>query len=634
MRSLSTLWQAINSRFGHLLDRLDPDHEDTASLDDRSWGRLPALSVVITCGLLLVAWGDRGARAEAGWATTFFWLGLLVIFVPAAVRLISTEASRRERIGLVLVVGMSLYLVKVFHSPLYFTFFDELLHQRTMDDMLQSGHLFEENPLLPVGPGYPGLENATDALIRLGGLDIYSAGIILIGVVRVILVLGLYLFYEEIGQSPRLAGIATLFYISNPHFFLFDSMYSYESLALALTIVVLYTATRRTLSPGESHLALTAVILLGIGAIVTTHHVTTHVLIGYLALWTVTFLFCCPGGQGQQNPVWTMILAIVITLAWILNVASLTIDYLVPVIADALTDFSNIFLRGESPRQLFEGSSGQTAPLWEQFTGYLAALLIVSGVPPGVLFVWRRHRTEAVLLALAGGALAYPITQALRFTESGIDIAARFSPFLYVPLSLILAFASRALWPSEPRQWKRFTALLAAMIVIFMGGVVVSFPRWGRMPGPYLPSADMRSVEPEGISAAKWLRDFVGPNNRIIADRTNSMLMVAYGRQRTVTASYDGVDVPTIFLAPVVDREILEDLQAGKIEYLIIDHRLSAELPLLGFYYDGSELQNYPHTTPIPVSVLEKFDTEERVNRIFDSGSITIYDVRALSDAE
>jgi hypothetical protein len=60
--------------------------------------------------------------------------------VPAAVRLIAPEAERPERIGLVALLGMGLYLVKLLHSPMSFTLSDELQHWRTAGDIIESGY--------------------------------------------------------------------------------------------------------------------------------------------------------------------------------------------------------------------------------------------------------------------------------------------------------------------------------------------------------------------------------------------------------------------------------------------------------------------------------------------------------------
>src|SRR6266545_4304543 len=91
--------------------------------------------------------------------------------------------------ALSLVGALGLYLVKVLHSPLIFTLHDEFIHWHTANDILKSGHLFRENPLLPASALFPGLEIVTAALTRLSGLTIFDAGVVVVGIARLMLVL-------------------------------------------------------------------------------------------------------------------------------------------------------------------------------------------------------------------------------------------------------------------------------------------------------------------------------------------------------------------------------------------------------------------------------------------------------------
>jgi hypothetical protein len=109
--------------------------------------------------------------------------------MPVAVRLLKVDVSRTERIGLVLVLGVALYCVKVLQSPTAFIQFDEFLHVRTAIDILEDGRLFGTNSLLPVSPRYPGLEIATTAIVNLTGLSIFLSGVILLLAARVVFVL-------------------------------------------------------------------------------------------------------------------------------------------------------------------------------------------------------------------------------------------------------------------------------------------------------------------------------------------------------------------------------------------------------------------------------------------------------------
>ena len=153
------------------------------------WGWLPLLSLVSAVGLLLVAAADTLSRSGVGQYELLFWIGLLMVIVPIAARLISLEPSRRERIGLVVLVGLGFYLVKVMHSPYQFTFADELVHAYNADKILQTGTLFGRNSILSVSSLYPGLETITAALASLSGLSVFGAGLVIVGVARLILML-------------------------------------------------------------------------------------------------------------------------------------------------------------------------------------------------------------------------------------------------------------------------------------------------------------------------------------------------------------------------------------------------------------------------------------------------------------
>ena len=183
-----------------------PYHGDPPLVESQgwSWGRFPALAAVGALCLFVVAWGLNAARANNPYYELIFWLGLLPFYALITWRLLSTEASRRERVALILFASIGMYLVKIMHSPIYFTFYDELLHYRTVANILATGHQFAEHPLLPVSPLYPGLENIAVALIQLGGLDIYTAGVITILIARTVFVFVLFFFMKR--QPPHTAS--------------------------------------------------------------------------------------------------------------------------------------------------------------------------------------------------------------------------------------------------------------------------------------------------------------------------------------------------------------------------------------------------------------------------------------------
>ena len=132
-----------------------------------------------------------------------------------------------------MILTIAEYLLKVNYTPLGFAFNDEFLHWRGTTNMLESGKLFELNYGLPIGTHYPGIEEVTSALISATGLSVFEAGLVVAGVAHLLYVCFLYLAFCVAIRSYRIAGIAVLIYYSAPALTSFNSMFVYETLALA-----------------------------------------------------------------------------------------------------------------------------------------------------------------------------------------------------------------------------------------------------------------------------------------------------------------------------------------------------------------------------------------------------------------
>jgi hypothetical protein len=602
--------------------------ERAVSLPDAiRWGWLPALSVVDALGLLLVALAVTGARHAATWSEPLYWTGLLIMFMPTTVRLASANTSRRERIGLVVLLGLSLYLVKVLHSPVGFTLVDEFQHWRTVIDILQSGHLFHENPLLPVSPLYPGLENVTSALASLSGLTTFDVGIVVLGIARLVLVLALYLFFEQVSRSPRVAGMALVLYMANPSFLYFDAQYAYESLALPLAMWTLWAIALQEGISDRHRVWLKMIALLGVGAVVVTHHITSYALVAFLVLWTVTFYWRRRGEASHPNPAGTALVALVAALAWLILVANTTVGYLAPVLEGAVRELVQLIAGEALGREFFRSGAGHVAPLWERLAGFASVGMILLGLPFGLVQAWRQHREKAIALALMGGAFVYPAGLALRLTQAGAETSQRTSAFVFVAIVFVLAIGVAELWLSRYSDWKRRLAFTAWATVIFVGGIVVGMPAWVRLPGPYLVGSDSRSIERQGIAAAEWTRALLGPGHRMTSDRTNRFLLGTYGEQIPLRTG-----ASQIFFATELGAAQRAFLRSGRLQYVVFDRRLSQQLSELGIYVEKTEPGAYHHTTPLDPRTFAMFDNVPNTSRLFDSGDITIYDVGALSN--
>lgn len=632
-------------------DRESEEHlKDAPSVLINTWGWFSLLTLVNAFGLLSIAHAFTISRKGEHGLSLFFLLGLFLIFFPIVVRFLLPNISRLERIGLLCVVSISCYLVKVMSSPLYFSLFDEFLHWRSADTILASGHLFSTNAMLPVSPYYPGLEIITNALSTLGNLDTFQAGTIVIGVSHLLMVVAIFLLNEQMVSSSRASSIATVIYMSNPHFLFFDAQYGYESIALPLAILVLFTmaphqavsvrldslqrlsrvisltkANCKELNTDLRWITITAWII--ISAIGVIHHVTSFFLTGTLLLWMLTYAYM------RLTPIWhsrltkTALFSAFIALFWTIMPFNPVAQYLSSFMEQAVGELGKIIVGGGA-RQLFVSYAGPVTPLWARVLTICSVLVTLCCLPFGLLCLQQRYRSNALTFTFGIIAFMYPLSQTFRFTNTGSELTDRAAAFLFIPISTVIALFIIQFWPTRKLNWLSISLISSMILLLCFGGAILGVgPASALLPGPYEVTADSRSIEPEGIEVAKWTRVHLGSNNRIATDRINQILMGTYGDQSVITSIQDKVDVSPIFLLLHLSKDALWILRTTKTRYLVADLRLSTSLPLLGYYYEQSENGAFHHTTPVDVKALTKFDTISQVNRVFDSGDIVIYDI-------
>ena len=600
-----------------------------------SWGWLPTLSLTSATGILVVAFAYEAGRLAMQFADSLFWLGLLILFLPIAGRLLSPRPTRRERIALIVVLGLGLYFIKYLQYPLYFAYHDEFSHLRTAQDIAASNHLFLENPLLPISSFYPGVEIAANAVSSLTGLSIFVTGILMIGIARLVLCLSLYLFYEQLSKSARLAGVATLLYMVNPQYLFFQTIFAYESLAIPLAAFVLFTLASHCYAPYGQHKGLNIITWLSIGAVVITHHITSFALVAMLILWTLLSLVRNRHPKELIGLGTATILSIVLCFLWLIYTGDIVLGYLTPHLTSSIYQIKQILAGENATRQLFTQGTGFVEPVWERIAAVASLAFIMLLLPFGLLKGWLRYRQSAAVLTLVGGALVYPVSQALRLTAAGAESGIRATEFLFLGIGFIIAIHVADLWLPHVHRWRTYILVIAMLAVILVGQATSGeTPTWARLPGPYLVVADQRSVEPEGISAAKWAATYLGPNHRIGSDRINTLLMATYGHQWGYTSADDKTPgIEQVFVSQQFGSKEEQSLKHDGVKYLVVDLRLSHGLPLIGYDFNEPASHVPVYRFPIPLDTLGKFDGATNLNRLFDSGNIAIYDVGFFTGA-
>ena len=606
-----------------------------------SLGAAPLLAAIASVGLLMVALGNDAARDSKSGAETLFWAGLIVIYAPIALRLLSASASRNERIALVVLLGGALFGVKLLYNPIDFVLHDEFATWRQTHDLMATGQPLTDNPVVSGYAGFPSLSMFTSALVELTGMRVFVAAQIIILLARLALMLGLFVLLERITFSTRAAGIGVALYACNPSFLYFDSQFAYESLVLCIAAALLVVTLRWTgnptrVKPGDVRGLVAGMAILA-ATIVVTHHMTSYALIGFLALWTLMIALFVPRGPVKRRHLWRRrVLGPGLPLAmlalgagaWFAFVAGdVTTDELGDVIKEAITSAGNL-LTGESSGKTLFASGEQTNTMLARLIAIGAVLPLLAIIPIGLWKTRRSVESNQLWRALAIVAAFYPLTLFLRLTAAGTETSQRASEFVYLGLAFVAAILVMEL-PASRKRLGTVASTVGLMLLgtlIFLGSFIVGESPATRQPGPFLVAGESRSISQQGRAAAAFAALHLEPDSRFIADRPNANLLGSFGGLERVVGTVNGRRVVRVFFSPRydgIDQAIVSD---NKIDYIVVDRRLSRGTPVNGFYFEGSEPQANTYEEPISDGALTKFKNVKGMSRIFDNGAIAIYD--------
>jgi hypothetical protein len=609
------------------------------------WIALLCLNAAVA--LFLVAIGQGEGMRGAWDASLFFWAGVVLLLLPTATRAAWPGLARGERIFLLLLLGEGLFVYRLLYSPTSFVHFDAMLHWMSAQDILFRHKLFLNNPLLPISPAFPGLEILTTALANLAGFAIFPAAVLVIAALRATFIAALFLFFETLTQSPRAAALACLVYMGCDNFVQFDSLFAYETLGLVFCVLVIMAEAKAARRAEQDDLRVLALILALLAALAITHHVSAFACAGYLIGVLILEVLRrdpagAPGRFGVLAPLGLAVLAF--PALWIMSRGAPLSSYLGPVLDRGIDALMARLDGGANARKLFVSANGVVQPLGYRVLGILWTLLIAIGLStgffrslaltaatserPGMVRLaqiarrkWRDSRV--VLLTLA--AFGFPISVAFRLTGAGWEIGNRMGAFVFIAVGLVVAVAIVHFWQPRKAPW-RLAATSLALGIILLGGLAIGSANQA-VRGPYTPGADAASIEPMGIAASSWTRQWLGEGNRFASDRVNRLLLATYGQQEIVTTINAHVDESRIFLTRRITPDVLYWIKKGRIDYLLVDLRITTAPALLGRFYEADEPGQ---GAPPPPSMLLKFDTAPHVARIFDDGWIVIFDVRAL----
>jgi hypothetical protein len=592
------------------------------------------LTLVASVGLLVLSVGLALSRSNPGsnWAELLFWVGLVVLVVPFASWLAGVGPTRGERLVALVVLGVLLYLVKVVHDPYAFVYSDEWVHVYNVQEILRSGALFHANPLIAVTARYPGLEAVTAGVASTTGLSVFASGLVVLCVARVALVLALFMVFERLTGSARIASIAGVVYVTNPNFVFWSAQFSYESLALpliALAAAATISAMRSPRRPPGTPwrwtegTSWTVVACLAALATVATHHLSSWALCVFLI---ATCLIAWARPQTRSQAPWLIAgVAVVATALWFALVAPGTGTYLFPVMGRAIHQTWDTLLGRTSGRGLFESAGGtqaegQVAATWQRAFAVASVALVVIGLPFGLRTVWRKYRSSIFVLALAIAAVVYVAVVPMRLVPAAWETSNRSSEFLFVGVALVLGLAGLTAWSS-----RRFVLGAAACVgILLIGGIVAGWPPRVLLSQPYRVQAQGAVVTPQPALTAWWAKNVLGPGQRFIAPQAVGREILVHGGETTFVTDAS-FDARTVLYGRDVTAGVVNTLGNHAVSYVAIDRQASADDSMAGYFFQPAGQRDY-----IDPVVTRKYDSFPGVDRVLDLGDIVVYDVNRL----
>lgn len=601
-------------------------------------GLAPVLAPLAALGLLLVALGNNTARSAGGLAEPLFWAGLFVIYAPIVWRLVSADAGRGERIALVILLSVSLFLVKVLYSPNEFVFYDELGWWRATHDLLTTGRPVSSNPLVITTPVFPGLDLLTGPVDQLARLSIFDAGTIVVGVARTAFMYALFLFFERATRSTRAAGIGVAVYAANPSFLYFNAQFAYESVALLIGVVLLLVAIRwsegHDVDANRGTRSLIAAMAILAATLTITHHMTSYAILVLLIAWAVLTEIGEPTvgaswRESLRSPALPAIVLGVMASLWFAFVAGgLTLTEAGDQLTGSIRAAFNLVFGGSGPKKPFE-AGGQTNSSLARAAAIVSVLSLLAVLPLGLRQLRRRVPRDPLQWALALLAVLYLVALGLRLTSRGTETSQRASEFVFLGLGFLAAVViANWRWPIAGAS-RRF-ALAALATVVFAGGFIIGEPPQGRQPGHFLVAAERRSISAEGIAAAEFAGRELKPGSRILVDHANATLMGSYGGLNPITKRVDGISISRVFFDKKFDRPARRIVLDGHIRYIVVDRRLHRTIPVQGSYFGIEEPLSFERKNPISLEALTKFRDVKGLTKVYDNGPISIYDTFGL----
>lgn len=597
----------------------------------REFARSVAPGVVLgLAGLQIQVIGyAAGWYGHNGVAIVLWPVGFLLIVCPFAALALNGAHSARSLLGISLAFTAVMHASWFLTSPLLATRFDETLHVTSLLALVENHRLFSPNPTLPISPYYPALQLATGGVFWLTGLPLIACQLIVVLIARIGFSWCLFGLATRISGSPRVGAVAVVLYAASPQSYFFNAQFAYQTMAIALVVGAFLLLARiideRRIGRRArgSWIAVSACLAVLAG----THHLTSWLAL--MGLWFLAVVLRVGGQRAEARcAAQVALIGTGLVVLWTAIVSPLLWPYLRGIFGLAFQEFIVAF-DGGGVRQPGVGPGGARSPRWEVLM--IGASIGAWGLLglPSVWQSWRgsilgRGSARYVLMLVA---VTYPVLIISRISSKAAEVGDRASTFVFMATSIVVGAWIVALLRRRSPPCRRVltSGFIPVFAVLLLGGTIFgSGSDWARVPGPYLPGAQQRSIDATTLQAAQWAGERLPAGSRFISDWTLTRLLPNFAPIVPVTS----VHITPIFLAQTVNAEVLGLLRSKDVDFIIVDTRIEGQRLLSGSWFYGSSGYG-PPARSFSARQLNKFADVPGIDLV-RGGTIRVYDVRPL----
>jgi hypothetical protein len=635
-------------------DDLDPAPAQSGTRPRRL--RKPAAVVLPPVGAVLILLSFHHAAGQPApdpLQFALFWAGFLIGMLPLVALACASHIDGATRTWALAGIGLFGMVPRLMQpgpaGP------DEFAHTRQALEAFLTGDVGHTNYLLPITKEFPGLHQAASAIARLTGMSLWPAGLCVIVLAHVLSVLAIYQLVRMAGAPARGAAVGAVIYMLNPSWLYFNSVFSYESLALPLLLLCLAATVAASRASQKLNLRAIAMAMLCVAVLPVVHHVTTIMLSLILILLVVARLVpfvvqtARGGRRAEGERFWPLIFILGGLLAsiafWWSGLTSRLLGYLGPELARGFGQLQKM-LDGASQssgrRSLFRNSLN---PVYEIVCGYLFPFVLLALFLWSVAVLWRNRRrigsmpwAFAVLGAMFFASLPFLLTSGAEgahrswgFSFIGIAVVCGLVwPLARVPGGDDVTTRWRSMWKVFGRPGVTFGVIGILFTVLAFGSAAVGVKVSHRFPGIALVGDDGRSVSRESAAVAEWLAAHAPVDTRVMTDRFSSLQIGSLGRMATLRPSPSFPIWDLYMSAAPIRLEVLKQVFDSKIKYFVVDSRMATTRPVLGIWFTRDE-PGAGGPDVFPRAAIDRFNCLPWLHAVYAAGPLTVYEVNSYT---